>query len=826
MLVLGSTIEYNKTEIPELPTSASQFKFRGNSVLKYLGNEEEIIIPESYSVETRTENIDGFWINDSQLSTFSGTYIRNFSSVTFKYESTEITYTNATTFRNNFATDFPNGCYLVSQVCTNKTHFNWLVRLDQEQVFNQVCINGKSFVSSCDAYTYINENNILSVNFGGQVDLQYFIDGGDIEVDSVGLSSFDNTIIGMAQVPSLIQGTPVKEVKLKNNINTIYVRGLASSTLLEEVYIPYTLSDVYVQAFNEDTNLTKVHIDNIESWCNINFADTFYSNPLSSGTADLYLNDVALTNITIPNTIRTIKNYAFYRYANMQSITFEENSQLESIGENTFEGCGISNVTLPDSLLSIGNNCFLNCLSLTSFNVPASVTTIGYGIVAGCPIETITVDENNSVYDSRNNCNAIIETATNTLVSGCINTIIPADIEVIGRQAFYYCNLTSINLPNTLTTIGIQAFQYCRSLTSISIPANVTEIGANAFLNCSGLTGNVTIPSGVTVLPNQIFSGCTSITSVTLPEGLLSIGQNCFNNCIGLTELTIPSTVTSINTNALARCSGLVSLTVPFIGNRAGVTATDTYQYPLGYFFGGTAATGMTTIQQQYYGANTSSLTSANYKIPSGLRTVVITNSGYINTGAFYNCSMITRVILTGSEYTIRNDSFRYCGLTSLAISPDVTLMIVQTNAFRNCNAFNRIDITDLDAYCNIAFGGNIGVLQNRYLYLNGEQVTNLIIPNTIEAIFGGNFTQAYGISTIYIPNSVQVIFNRAFRNMSNPSPTSITIDNITPPLLMDSNAFDNASPCPIYVPASAVEDYQTATNWIDLAARIQAIPE
>ena len=184
---------------------------------------------------------------------------------------------------------------------------------------------------------------------------------------------------------------------------------------------------------------------------------------------------------------------------------------MTSIGNAAFTYCiGLTSITIPNSVTSIGKDAFSYCNSLTSITIPNSVTGIGQMAFWGCSSLTlIAVENENTTYDSREDCNAIIETSTtNTLIAGCKNTIIP----------------------NSVTSIGSHAFDGCSGLTSITIPNSVTSIGQMAFWGCSNLT-SVTIPNSVTSIGNFVFDYCNGLTSVTVDINTpLAITSNTFSN--------------------------------------------------------------------------------------------------------------------------------------------------------------------------------------------------------------------------------------------------------------------------------------------------------
>ena len=260
--------------------------------------------------------------------------------------------------------------------------------------------------------------------------------------------------------------------------------------------------------------------------------------------------------------------------------------KVKSIGRGAFIDCpNLSVVSIPNSVTHIGTGAF-SFSGLTYIKIPKSVISIDSNAFSGCRrLHTIIVDDDNRVYDSRNNCNAIIETSSGRLVVGCMGTVIPDGVKAIGNDAFSGCDCTSISIPNSVKTIEQSAFSGCKGLTSISIPNsvdsisrycfsgcsklatvnipdNVTSIGASAFSNCQALD-SVVIPKGVRIIEDGTFSGCRTLSSVLIPQSVTAIGECAFARCIGLTSINIPRGVTSIKMGAFADCHRLKEVVIP-----------------------------------------------------------------------------------------------------------------------------------------------------------------------------------------------------------------------------------------------------------------------
>ena len=204
---------------------------------------------------------------------------------------------------------------------------------------------------------------------------------------------------------------------------------------------------------------------------------------------------------------------------------------VTTIGNDAFQMCNmVTGISLPSSIITIGNNAFKGC-GITSFNLPASVTSLGNDILNGCKsLESITVDNQNTVFDSRFNCNAIVETSTNKLIAGCRNSTIPDNVTEIGRYAFIGQNVEYIEIPNSVLIIGESAFSGCQMLDSICIPDATTFIGTSAFYYCQAMK-KLTIGKSVNHIGDGAFSYCSGLQTVyaRMPNpNQVDCASNCF----------------------------------------------------------------------------------------------------------------------------------------------------------------------------------------------------------------------------------------------------------------------------------------------------------
>ena len=366
-------------------------------------------------------------------------------------------------------------------------------------------------------------------------------------------------------------------------------RGLASLTIgssvtsigneafkrcsgLTSVTIPNSVTSIGNEAFFECKGLASLTIgnsvtsigENAFSGCSELTTVIFNAEKctqMGTNTNPVFKTCTKLSTLTIGKSVTTIPSYAFSCCSGLTSLTIP--GSVTSIGESAFSGCsGLTSLTIPNSVTSIGNEAFFECKGLASLTIPGSVTSIGESAFSGCSeLTSIVVDEGNTKYDSRNNCNATIETASNTLIFGCKSTIIPNSVTSIGQSAFSGCSeLTSVTIPNSVTSIGNSAFGGCSGLTSLTIGNSVTSIGENAFMGCSALA-EVDLNS-VSNLGDKAFSGCTGLKSVSMLKAK-SVNATAFEGCTTIETLMLPYEWT---TDFKMDLSGTTQLRTLYIG--------------------------------------------------------------------------------------------------------------------------------------------------------------------------------------------------------------------------------------------------------------------
>lgn len=707
-----------------------------------------------------------------------------------------------------------------------------------------------------------------------------------------------------------------------------------------------------------------------------------FDSPVKSIGDNAFARRDSLSSIMIPDSVKIIERYAFSGCGNLTSMSISKS--VSSIGECAFESCyKLSSVTIPEGVTNIGRGAFMgcrnlssldlsktisyigdyafsNCQSLTSLIFPEGIDSLGMNPFRGCNnVESISVAQGNTVYDSRNGCNAVIETATNKLVLGCKNTVIPVEVTAIGDLAFYGSGITSCTIPDGVTSIGLGAFFGCSGLSSLIIPEGVESIGMAAWGYCTGLTsisvapGNayydsrngcnaiietatgalvagcnntilppditaiggyalcgisgidtLVIPAGVLTIEEGAFAESPDLKSLIIPEGVTSIGGMALGDCSGLKSLIIPSSVTSIGDGVFNRCSSLENITFlstvpPAIGeivfqstnncpiyvpsaSLAAYKAAERWseysdriqanpnQQPSNEIWY-TSNNGqiVTPNQSNVFGATIVSNTYENGKgilkfdAPvtavgnqafvncRGLKTIAIPDSvTSIGTYAFYYCDNLSEISMPDEVITIGNYAFNNCKNITSFIFPD-SVTRIGAYAFNGCTSLSSLIIpAKVNEIGNDAFDGcrslnSIIVAAGNTVYDSRDNCNaviriqtkslivgckNTVIPSTVKTIGSGAFDGQSDLSSITIPEGVSKIESSAFRNTGLTSlsvPVSLTnisgsafrecVKLSTISVTAGNTKYDSRNNCNAIV--------ETSTNQVVVGCRSTVIP-
>ncbi len=513
-----------------------------------------------------------------------------------------------------------------------------------------------------------------------------------------------------------------------------YCRNLTS------IRIPQSITNFGYSVFYDCYNLSTVNIADISAWCETNFSNED-ANPISYAKK-FYINNELITKLSIPNNVTSIGKYAFYNCSELIDIT------------------------IPDTVTTIGEYAFLDCTNLTSIIVPDSLENIGVAAFKGCnSLEYIKIPFIGANLSARNE-NSVFgyifgyKSLKSSSTSQPSKTIF--QYYSMGYNYYYY-------IPESLKTVDVTL---------------ATRIPYNAFYNCSMLT-SITIPNTVETIGISAFENCHNLTSVIIPDSVISIGDSAFKACSSLNSIIVPDSVTSIGDSSFKYCSSLNYIKLPFLG--AKITATG-YDSVFGYIFGWTTSNFSDTTHQYTDTSSSPIIYKYYYYIPQALRTVEISNMTSIPDMAFYNCSMLTNIIISNSVAIIGEKAFCNCyGLAAITIPDSVTT--IGAYAFGNCTGLTSVTIPDsvttIGDYTfencislaeinvdsdNEDFASIDGVLFSKTLrrlvqYPAGKTEIIYAIPDRVYRFAPGAFSGCQHLEEVVINKNITIIDNDVFRN-------------------------------------------------------------
>ena len=494
-----------------------------------------------------------------------------------------------------------------------------------------------------------------------------------------------------------------------------------------------------------------------------------------------FKNCSSLASVVIGNNITNIEDESFSGCYNLSYTIIPEN--VIEIDYLAFGGCSnLMSITIPEGVRSIGTNAFSGCSKLSSILIPKTVNSIGRSPFSNCVgLTSIVVDSCNGNFDSRNNCNAIIEKGSNCLIQGCKNTIIPQSVKSIKDFAFVGCSLLScINIPDSVTSMGQCVFEHCSSLTSVTVGNNLENIGHYAFFNCSSLK-SIVIPNSVTRIEDSAFRGCSSLTSITLGDNVKNIESGVFLNCSSLESISIPEGIECIRDNTFSGCTSLASVNLP-----NSIIKIEKYAFE-----------DCSSLDSLIIPNNVTSIGESVFDGCTGLKSITIPKSvTSIGGRAFADCSSLTSITIPNSVTSISGSTFSSCSsLTSVTMGNSVTS--IGSYAFCRCSSLTSITIPN-----------SVTSIGNSAFY-ECSSLTSITLGNSVTTIGNQAFYYCSKLTSVNLPNSVTSIGDYAFSACYKLD--TVIVEATTPPSL-GSSAFSITN-LTCYVPCGTVDAYK-ASDW------------
>ena len=557
----------------------------------------------------------------------------------------------------------------------------------------------------------------------------------------------------------------LSSIVLPNSLTTIESDSFYDCPGLDSIAIPQGVTEIPSGAFGWCRNLQLIQLpDSISSIGESSFAQctSLKLSTLPSGLSEIRSNAFEgcsqLEISAIPNGVNNIASHAFEQ-SGITAISIP--GSVQSIGRYAFADCAqLSSLDLSEGIQSIGDFAFANDWQLTSVAIPASIRSVGEGAFSGCPIRQISLAEGNGAFVRKHN--ALLSADGKTLIR-CegVNLFgeftVPDGVTTIAYGAFSNCSdLIHVNLPDSVTAIAYRAFAGCSSLSSIRWPDSLETLNESAFEGCTALE-EMRLPSGVTSIAYGLFGGCTGLHTVDIPDSVKEIGSWAFGKCENLENIEIPDSVSRIGSYAFEKCVSLHSITVP-----ASVIEMHHCVF--------LRCTGLEFASIE---ATIDSLPYETFSYCTALKSVSLAKCISEITGyAFYRCQRLSDIELPQNLTVIGNSAF--CGCVLLGnLSIPMSVTTIGGDAFRECNvAIRFMNGSRFTEENGVIFNAEKTALIGCSQQLSGKY----IVPDGITEISSYAFAGQTAVSEIVLPQNLQVMGANAFEGCANI--TSIAVPN------------------------------------------------
>ena len=592
----------------------------------------------------------------------------------------------------------------------------------------------------------------------------------------------------------------LETVTMGNKVKTIGDGAFSECEQLASINLSNTVTFIGSYAFNGCSNLTSIIIpDGVTTIGSSAFSgcSSLSSITLPKGVTsianNLFNQCSSLTSVSIGENVESIDEKAFYFCSELTSVVLP--NSVKTICSYAFGSCfKLNSIVLSNSLETIGLGAFDNCSSLTSLTIPSSVKEINIRAFNACKVlNTLKVQAGNTMYDSRNNCNAIIQTSTNTLVIGCKGSTIPNNVTSIGDDAFSGCDFKTIVIPSSVKTIGARAFS-ASSLTSVIIPEGTTTIGQEAF--CPSGLFSVSIPKSLTSIGYAAFANTPDILSVKIArETPLAICNYDFSNRENATLYVPYGSKTAYGAaDYWKEFKEILEIWVPspnisFVDANVKAICVSNWDTNGDGELSEAEAAAVTDIGEVFKG---------NTSIKSFNELKYFTKLKDIHLDAFWGCMDLVSVHIPDNVSSIGSSVFRDCSsLTSINIPSSVAS--IGNNAFAGCSSLTSVIIPDKVT--------RIEDCTFRYC----KNLANITIPEGLTHIGWCAFEECLSLKTIKLPESMETISEYAFWYCNL---TEVFVGMKTPIIIPSETTFPSRKDATLYVPVGCKALYEAADYW------------